>query len=154
MAVKELAASSPLSGALDYAILRLAKTVDRRPLTIVREPMVLPPSSEGFPALNIIQHPQGGAKRVACRNNLVARAERTDLWYFTDTMAGSSGAPVCDDRWRVVALHKRWAFSESVALQGKSSAWVNVGTQISAILDDLTTTGNTALRDEILAAGN
>ena len=28
--------------------------------------------------------------------------------YLTDTYAGSSGSPVFDERWRLVALHHRW----------------------------------------------
>jgi V8-like Glu-specific endopeptidase len=145
-----LEAFSPSAGPLDYAILRLASPVARTPLTIATTAMVIAPGQPASPSVNIIQHPEGRAKEVACRNNTVFRAEGVDLWYFTDTMAGSSGSPVFDDAWKVVALHKRWDFVRDVSYQGKDTAWANVGTQIFAILDDLGRTGKGALLAEIL----
>lgn len=54
---------------------------------------------------NIIQHPLGMRKVLSIRNNLlVARTDRT-LLYETDTETGSSGSPVFNDNWDVIALH-------------------------------------------------
>ncbi|AGP37692.1 trypsin-like peptidase domain-containing protein [Sorangium cellulosum] len=155
--VARLEAFSPHTGPLDYAILRLEAPVDvgRRPLRVSRAPFALPADPGRYPAVNIIQHPEGAPKRVACRNNLVTRVQGTDLWYFTDTMAGSSGSPVFDDRWQVVALHKKWDHVDNVMYQGKTTAWANVGTLMSAVLDDLGKSGrqeDRALLDEILRA--
>lgn len=67
----------------------------------------------------IIQHPRGRQKQVAARNNKVEvyvyddeasadeAAENNYLYYKTDTLAGSSGAPVFSDQWYVIALHRR-----------------------------------------------
>jgi endonuclease G len=64
----------------------------------------------------IIQHPHGGQKQVAVRNNQIivyvydgeTDAPGNDfLYYRTDTMHGSSGAPVLSDQFFVVALHRR-----------------------------------------------
>jgi len=157
-AVAQLVAWSPRSGPLDYAIVRLAApAADRRPLPIMRGLLSFDPDDPVRPAVNIIQHPgrDGGTmyKMVACRNNLVFRAEGANLWYFTDTLGGSSGSPVCNDRWQAVALHKRWDRVDGVSYQGKPTAVANAGTQLAAILDDL---GKRAelqpIRDEILAA--
>ncbi|MEP7124986.1 MAG: trypsin-like peptidase domain-containing protein [Byssovorax sp.] len=148
--IKALEAFSPASGPLDYAILRLASPVARTPLTIATTAMILAADATVYPSVNIIQHPEGRPKEVACRNNTIFRAEGVDLWYFTDTMAGSSGSPVFDDSWKVVALHKKWDFVNNVTYQGKDTAWANVGTQIFAILEDLTRTGKDALRAEIV----
>lgn len=63
-------------------------------------------------AVNIIQHPQGRMKTVVVHNsNLLHLENGTDLdpflWYSSDTEPGSSGSPVFNNRWEVVALHHR-----------------------------------------------
>jgi endonuclease G len=158
--IKELMAWSPRGGALDYAILRLSRpALGRRPLALLRTRFELAAGDPSKPAVNIIQHPgrRNGSemtmyKMLACRNNLVFQTEGPDLWYFTDTLAGSSGSPVCNDAWQVVALHKRWGEVENVNFQGKPTAVANLGTQIYAILADLESRVDLrGLYDEILA---
>lgn len=55
--------------------------------------------------VSIIQHPSGGPKRVTISENQVVNLYEHRLQYTTDTMPGSSGSPVFDDSWRVVAVH-------------------------------------------------
>ncbi|HZM37701.1 MAG TPA: endonuclease [Acidimicrobiales bacterium] len=55
--------------------------------------------------LNIIQHPDGGAKVVALRENSLLTILDDFLQYRADTNPGSSGAPVYNDQWQLVALH-------------------------------------------------
>jgi V8-like Glu-specific endopeptidase len=55
--------------------------------------------------VSIIQHPNGGPKQIACTANQVVNIFEHRLQYLTDTLPGSSGAPVFDDDWRVVAIH-------------------------------------------------
>lgn len=139
--VARLEAWSPMNGLLDYAVLRLSNKQDakaRPPLSLRRGRLVLPPDPESYPSLNIIQHPSGGPKMLAFRNNRLAKVEDTDLWYFTDTERGSSGSPVLDDNWQVVGLHKKWGWVTGIKYyQGKTAAWANVGTQVIDILADL-----------------
>ncbi|MET9956352.1 trypsin-like peptidase domain-containing protein [Streptomyces sp. NPDC006339] len=121
---------------LDYALLRLtAVQPERQVLRVAAEPFVVP--GNDTPAVNIIQHPKGMPKRVALRNNLVYQADERNLAYFTDTQGGSSGSPVFTDRWTVVALHRGARRISGVEYRGRSSAVVNVGTQMSRILAHL-----------------
>ncbi len=55
--------------------------------------------------LNVIHHPAGERKRVSLRFNRMVAED--DLWlrYESDTREGSSGAPVFNDQWEMVALH-------------------------------------------------
>lgn len=55
--------------------------------------------------VNIIQHPGGEPKQIALYHNIVAYADDKVFQYLTDTRPGSSGSPVFDNKWRVVALH-------------------------------------------------
>jgi V8-like Glu-specific endopeptidase len=53
----------------------------------------------------IIQHPQGGPKRICMTDNQIVNIFEHRLQYMTDTMPGSSGSPVFADDWSVVAIH-------------------------------------------------
>jgi endonuclease G len=117
---------------LDYALVRITDTT-RAPLR--RAAAITQVSPGSAIAVNVIQHPDGHAKRFGIRNNLLTGATPTELRYFTDTLGGSSGSPVLNDRWEVVGLHRGSAFVSGVKFQGRSVAYVNVGTQISAVLE-------------------
>ncbi|MGH2533845.1 MAG: endonuclease [Thermomicrobiales bacterium] len=55
--------------------------------------------------VNIIQHPNGEPKQIALRQNQVVDLLQDFLHYKTDTAPGSSGSPVFNDEWELVALH-------------------------------------------------
>ena len=55
--------------------------------------------------VNVIQHPNGEPKQLALRENEVVDVLDHFVHYETDTSPGSSGSPVCNDQWEVVALH-------------------------------------------------
>ena len=84
-------------------------------------------------AVNIIQHPGGAPQQVALRDNfLLARAAESEaanvLHYTADTDGGSSGAPVFNDEWQLVALHHG-------AAEDESGTPVNEGIRVSALVD-------------------
>lgn len=118
---------------LDYAILETSKHL-RPPLRRIHTKCV---KNNGHIPVNIIQHPDGGPKMIAIRNNLVTETTDNDICYLTDTKLGSSGSPVLDDQWIVVALHRGSVVAEGVKYFGASTAYVNIGTQIASIEDHL-----------------
>jgi endonuclease G len=57
--------------------------------------------------VTILQHPDGVPMQIALRENEVTRVEDGDpvIWYAADTAHGSSGAPVFNDSFQLVAMH-------------------------------------------------
>lgn len=85
--------------------------------------------------VNIIQHPAGLPKQVSFQNNYVEYSDARVVQYLTSTMHGSSGSPVFNDRWEVVALHHAGGM---ILEPGSSRAFFrNEGIAIRAVIDDL-----------------
>jgi len=55
--------------------------------------------------LNVVHHPRGERKRASIRQNRMVAQDELWLRYTSDTREGSSGAPVFNDQWEMVALH-------------------------------------------------
>ncbi|MBX9700283.1 MAG: DNA/RNA non-specific endonuclease, partial [Acetobacteraceae bacterium] len=62
--------------------------------------------NEELEFVTIIQHPTGLSKQVSVRENRLLKIDTQVLWYACDTAPGSSGAPVMNDSWQVVGLHR------------------------------------------------
>ncbi|MEO7521327.1 MAG: trypsin-like peptidase domain-containing protein, partial [Gemmatimonas sp.] len=80
--------------------------------------------------LTVVQHPNGGFKRIALRNNSLAAVLDTFLHYETGTEGGSSGSPVFNDQWEVVALHHASVRTDREQFEG----WVNEGVRVSSLI--------------------
>jgi V8-like Glu-specific endopeptidase len=145
--VAKIAALVLASKDLDYAILRLDRAMNRPIPRLAQTRLQI--NATSYLSVNIIQHPRGEPKKVALRNNLVSGANSDTIRYFTDTDYGSSGSPVCDDTWRVVALHRGASYAQGIRYQGKDAAYVNFGSQLPAILDHVREI-NSSLESEIL----
>ncbi|MEU2285447.1 endonuclease [Streptomyces sp. NPDC013178] len=121
--------------------------------------------------VNIIQHPRGEPKQLALRENQVVDVLDRFLHYESDTLQGSSGSPVFNDQWEVVALHhsavpRTDAEGRPLSIDGTvwtpeagehRLAWkANEGVRISRVLQalrEITLTGTAArLRDEVFTA--
>lgn len=88
---------------------------------------------------NIVQHPKGRFKEVVVRENRLVSRLRRVLHYVADTETGSSGSPVFNNEWRIIALHHWGApFLERVDEQGQPvPAQVNEGIRASSIVAEL-----------------
>lgn len=83
--------------------------------------------------VSIIQHPQGGPKEIAFTDNKVAAVFGDVLQYATDTEPGSSGSPVFNQQWQIVALHHAGG---SLAGPDGQKYFTNEGILVSSILRD------------------
>lgn len=82
--------------------------------------------------VNIIQHPRGRHKEIAFRDNQVKLVENSFIQYLTDTDYGTSGSPVFDDWFNVVALH-----NQRVRDPNNPNRWYrNQGFRVEVILED------------------
>lgn len=89
--------------------------------------------------VNIIQHPRGRPKEVALQDNQVVKVDPVVLHYSCDTEPGSSGSPVFNNRWQLVALHHA-SVSAQAGAGGRRAAgtdgrgrFLNEGIRLSAI---------------------
>lgn len=139
---------------LDFAILRLGPETpsDRVPLRLRQHVLRKNLTQALGTGVNVLQHPGGKPMRLGFRNNFVILGDDRILTYVTDTEAGSSGSPVCDDAWTVAALHSgsRGMSQEGVMVNGAKLTRENFGTAIQAILAKLAD-AFPALHAEILA---
>lgn len=99
---------------------------DIEPIQLLRNPSTVTRNER----VNIIQHPKGLPKKVAIHDNKVIRIKDKVVHYHTDTEPGSSGSPVFNNKWDLVALHHAgWSIGD-----GRST---NEGIRISAIVSHL-----------------
>jgi V8-like Glu-specific endopeptidase len=87
--------------------------------------------------VSIIQHPGGHFKKISMQNNFVAYADKNVVQYFTSTMPGSSGSPVFNDAFEVIAIHHSGGMLEE---PGTGRRYLrNEGIRMIAVLNDLKT---------------
>lgn len=90
---------------------------------------------------NVVQHPSGRRKEVSLQDNEIDKLFSNVVRYKADTEPGSSGSPVFNNEWQLVALHH--AGGDRDAITGK---WLNnEGIRIDAVINDL--------RDYFIAEG-
>lgn len=87
--------------------------------------------------VNIIQHPGGGPKQMSLSANVVAFVGDGRVQYLTDTLPGSSGSPVFDKDWTIVALHHSGGWLTEPNAASKRTYYRNEGIAIDRIIDGL-----------------
>jgi len=120
---------------LDYILVRLGVPMGLRPLPFSKwrirgwmdgSRAAIPPEI-GF--VDVLQHPKAQFLRVA-RGEVVAAPPRGHFHYRCEAANGSSGAPILDQRKRVVGIHV-----------GETRAKGQEGISYQAIFDDLVASG-------------
>jgi V8-like Glu-specific endopeptidase len=115
---------------LDYTIVQLtdvpksAHCLKLRPTAIQRDSR-----------LTIIQHPGGDYKKISMQNNFVEYVDEFVVQYTTSTEPSSSGSPVLNDDFDVVAIHH--SGGQLTEPTTKRRYFRNEGVRLSAIIDDL-----------------
>lgn len=82
----------------------------------------------------IIQHPGGGQKQIAFYHNVIVAVTERRVQYLTDTMEGSSGSPVFNDAWQLIAVHHKGGQHEPNAKQNRLR---NQGVHINRVVEGL-----------------
>lgn len=145
---------------LDYALVRLAEPAidhlasDQDLVQLAMPALVANGKHRGYLSLldyyitqhervNIVQHPEGNLMKVVMtQNTVVADMSATRVQYVADTMDGSSGSPVFNQKWQVVALHHSGApyppesVKDTIKKAWKGNYRVNEGIPMRAILQD------------------
>jgi V8-like Glu-specific endopeptidase len=144
---------------LDYALVRLTEEplhalVDDpieevSPLELLRRGkhrgylVIAPRAIRHQDRVNVIGHPKGHPLKIVLTQNYVAAdMGETRVHYVADTDEGSSGSPVLNRNWEVVALHHAGKpypdqVLPGVAKDAKGVYRVNEGIPMKAILKDL-----------------
>jgi V8-like Glu-specific endopeptidase len=117
---------------LDYTVVKLNNVPDFGNYLKLQNKLV-----EQDERVAIIQHPGGQLKKISIQNNFVVYADTQDVQYTTSTLPGSSGSPVFNDDFQVVAIHHSGGMLTEPSTQRIYLR--NAGTSMIAVLKDLQT---------------
>jgi endonuclease G, mitochondrial len=96
--------------------------------------------------ISIVQHPNGTAKQIAIHASQIIKLDPAKvpgvtenfIQYTTDTEPGSSGSPVLNDQWQVVAIHHKAIPAPPKRGGDGEIRWLaNEGVRVSAIFNHL-----------------
>nr|WP_255626598.1 DNA/RNA non-specific endonuclease [Phyllobacterium sp. KW56] len=104
------------SAELDFTVVAISPMAhDGTPITDFGVLPLIPMSGKGLAGehVSIIQHPGGGTKQVVVRENRIIVLDEKKfpninpafIHYTADTELGSSGSPIFNDQWDLVAVH-------------------------------------------------
>jgi hypothetical protein len=91
--------------------------------------------------VNIIQHPGGGFKQLSFFSNVVVFVGGGRVQYLTDTLPGSSGSPVFDHEWNLVAVHHSGGWHTEPGGDAKEVFYRNEGIAIEVVVKGLEDAG-------------
>jgi V8-like Glu-specific endopeptidase len=120
--------SSPPSR-LDATLLELAQPPPEGATAPAKSNRVPPVSLKGDARLNILGYPKGLDLRISLQDNEATGVGETYVHYRTPTDPGSSGSPVFNQSWQLVALHHA----------SSSGSKANEGVRIDRIIEQMQT---------------
>jgi hypothetical protein len=95
------------------------------------------PDRDGKRRVYVVGHPLGGGVSFSLQDNLLLDWDQRLVHYRTPTEPGSSGSPVFDDQWRLIAIHHAGG-SDMRMLNGKPGTYeANEGINILAIVEEI-----------------
>ena len=130
-AVKEVIWTSPPDD-LDATLLRLETSVICEPPYPIATAMPVAEQDRVY----VIGHPLGGTLSISIQDNRVVDVKEPKLHYRAPTEPGSSGSPVFNQEWQLVALHHAGS-KEMRSLSGEGVREANEGIWMSAIIQAL-----------------
>jgi|GEM_PF-284989 len=125
------------SGVNDWTIVKIKGEVKADWELIELKPVTIQPKDRA----NIIQHPGGETKQIAVYHNIVAEVSNNRVQYLTDTLPGSSGSPVFNNNWELIASHYKTLRRDEV--EAKKISNRNEGIDVNCILAELKKRGIT-----------
>jgi hypothetical protein len=132
--VGELLFTSP-PDKLDVSIVRLEGLPPKMPpLELAAQLPLIDAKSRAY----VVGHPQGGGLQISLHDSELIDVDDEErlLHYRTPTDPGSSGSPVFNSRWEVIALHHSGS-SKTRKLHGEGTYEANEGIVIGAIREAL-----------------
>lgn len=121
--------------ALDVTVVEIADPPqDIQPLRL------LPASARPDSRVAIIHHPLGRSKKITLQNNFVMYADAQRVQYTTATQKGSSGSPVFNGQYDVIALHHSGDTVEVDTDSATNDQWRylrNEGSGMRAVLEQI-----------------
>jgi hypothetical protein len=117
----------------DAVVVQLDNPPDVEPCPIQHSPIARNSKTQ---RVFIVGHPGGDALKFSLYNNRVLEQDARHVQYRAATDQGSSGSPVFDLGWRVLALHHRGK-QELPHLDGRGVHAANEGVLLSAIVTSI-----------------
>ena len=117
-------------GELDATLLRLDRPVaGPEPFPLAKRL----PANDGKQKVYVIGHPRGGGLSLSLTDNALLDYDERLLHYRAPTEGGSSGSPVFNNQWRLIALHHAGGFGVP-KLNGQAGTYdANEGIQVQSI---------------------
>jgi hypothetical protein len=90
---------------LDVTVLRVESVPDDAPPIPLAKGV---PVADGSNRLYVMGHPRAGDLKISIDDNVLIRHDEPKVYYKAPTEGGSSGSPVFNRKWELIALHHGW----------------------------------------------